>query len=159
MNVIRKPLMLLTLALVALALLATPAMAQRGRGPGGPGGPGGGMHGLMRALDLTETQRDQVHAVADRYHDEIFEPRREALDAARHALVQAIHDTSGGEAGVREAAQALATLEADMAVQRHAMWTEIEVFLTEEQRAKAQEILAEGPPERPKRRGGRGRNR
>ena len=156
---VRTRILPISLALAALVFWAAPALAQHGHGHRGHAGPGeeAGFHHLMRALDLTDAQREQVHEVALRYHDEILEPQRESLLAARQALAQAIHSTTSSEADVRESALALAALEADTAVQRHQLWVEIDAFLTDEQRQLVQEILAEGPPERPARRKSSGR--
>ena len=54
-------------------------MGRRG-GPGGPGGPGGILPGL-RALELTDAQRQQVKATMDA-HKATFDAQRDKLVAA-----------------------------------------------------------------------------
>jgi len=63
----------LAVAALAATLIAAPLLAQapgpggRGRGPGGrgPGGPGMGILGMVHDLDLTDAQKQQIHALMD----------------------------------------------------------------------------------------------
>ena len=63
----------LAVAALAAALITAPLLAQapgpggRGRGPGGrgPGGPGMGILGMVHDLDLTDAQKQQIHALME----------------------------------------------------------------------------------------------
>ena len=103
----------LAVAALAAALITAPLLAQapgpggRGRGPGGrgPGGPGMGILGMVRDLDLTDAQKQQIHALMEeqrkggepgaqiraaeqKLHAALFAetPDLQAIDAAKTAL-------------------------------------------------------------------------
>lgn len=105
------------------------------RGPGGPGGPGGIVPGL-RALDLTEAQRAQVKATMDA-HKATFDGQRNTMAAARKALHTAVTAATFDEATVRQKAADVAALEADGAVLRAKVYSEVWALLTPEQQAGA----------------------
>ena len=116
-------------------------------GPGGPGGPGRGGPGrgspmmLLRGLDLTETQKDQVKSITQSHADE-----RKALgDRARtahQALQAAITAESVDEALIRQRSADVAAVEADMAVAEARAHAEVWQILTSEQKARAKEFQA-----------------
>lgn len=120
-------------------------------GPGGPGGPGrGGPMGepgplgdlMLGRLDLTDTQRDQVKQVVDSHRDEqraIGERGR----AAHEALDAAIAADPFDEGLVRAKASDLAIVEADMAVARGRIRSEVLQLLTSAQRDKLKTIQAD----------------
>ena len=118
-----------------------------GRGPGGPGGPGrpGGPMGVipgLRALNLSDTQREQIKAVMDAHKGE-FDAQMQKAGPARKALNDAVMAESFNEATVRQKATDLATAEADGAVLRAKVFSEVWALLTPEQQTKARELKAQ----------------
>jgi periplasmic protein CpxP/Spy len=113
-------------------------------GPGGPGGPGrgpGGAMGLLRGLDLTDAQKDQVKTIMQSHQEE-----RKALgDRARtahQALQAAITAETVDEALIRQRSADVAAVDADMAVADARVHAEVWQILTAEQKAKAKEFQA-----------------
>lgn len=151
-----------TLAAAAIAvsgLALAPVFAQDGppaggpqmrrAGPGGPGfggrGPGGPMGDLglpLRALDLTEAQREQVRGVMES-HQAAFKEIGDRMRTARQALDAAVTADTLDEAGVRAKAADVATIDADAAVLRARVHQEVFSLLTAEQQAKARELRAQ----------------
>ncbi len=145
-------------ALAALALIPISAQEpQRPQGPGrgmgrgvGPGGPGGPGPGIVRRLDLTEQQREQIKAIVDE--------RRESKPGANMMELQkqlqtALFADAVDLAKVEQLKQAIASAEAAMLSARIDTELKINQLLTPEQRAKARELVASGPGP------GRGRGR
>ena len=130
-------------------------------GPGGPGmrgGPGGpgGMFGLpLRALELTDAQREQVKAIMESHRD-AQKAAGDKMMEARKALHDAIAADAFDEAAIRAAAGAVAALDADAAVQQARIRAEIFAILTPEQVKKAKELRT-GMENRMKEGRGRGR--
>lgn len=114
------------------------------RGPGGPGGPGGrgGIVPGLRALELTEAQRAQVKATMDA-HKATFDGQREKIAAAHKALHTAVTAATFDEATVRQKAADLAAIEADGAVLRAKVYSEVWALLTPAQQAKATALQTE----------------
>ena len=117
-------------------------------GPGGPGGPGrggplgrGGPMMLLRGLDLTDAQKDQVKSIMESHAEE-----RKALgDRARtahQALQAAITAESVDEALIRQRSADVAAVEADLAVAEARTHAEVWQILTPEQKTKAKEFQA-----------------
>ena len=123
---------LLVASSVALAL---PAHAQRA-----PDGAhhehryGGGMR-MLRGLDLTPEQREQVSKIFEEQKP-AFRERANALRAANDALRKAAADPN---ADVRAAANALGKAHADAAVQRVETMRRVTALLTPEQRQKLEQ--------------------
>ncbi|HUU36017.1 MAG TPA: Spy/CpxP family protein refolding chaperone [Vicinamibacterales bacterium] len=111
------------------------------RGPGGPGGGGGIIQGL-RALDLTETQREQVKAAMESHKAE-FEALRAKEQAVHKALNDAVTAETFDEGAVRQKAADAAIVEADGAVLRAQVHSEVWALLTPEQQAKAKSLRTE----------------
>jgi periplasmic protein CpxP/Spy len=118
-------------------------------GPGGPGmrgGPGGGPGGMfgpeLRALDLTDAQREQVKAIMESHREE-QKAVRDKMMTARKALHDAIAADGFDEAAIRAAAGAVAALDADAAVQQARIHAEVFAILTPEQVKKAKELRTE----------------
>jgi Spy/CpxP family protein refolding chaperone len=110
----------------------------RGRGRGGFGHPAG--IGL-RALDLTDAQRQQVRQMMEQHREQnraLFERVRKA-EAARQQAVEAI---PVNEAQIRSAMQELGEAQTEMAIQQARLNSEIQTLLTPEQQKKAQELRA-----------------
>ena len=89
-------------------------------GPGGPmgmGGPLGMLPRLGRELQLTQSQRDQIRAIADSHRDE-WKALADRLRAAHGALGAAVTGDTIDETLIRAKSADLAAVEADMAVAR-----------------------------------------
>ena len=114
-----------------------------GRGPGGAGGPGGIVPGL-RALDLTDTQREQLKAAMDSHTAE-FEAQAKARQTARQALHAVVTADAFDEAAIRQKSADLAVVDADGAVLRAKVHAEVWALLTpdQQQKAKAQQAQRE----------------
>ncbi len=111
----------------------------RGPGrPGGPGGPGGIIQGL-RALDLSETQREQVQAAMASHRAE-FEAQAKKLGTARKALHDTMTAETFDEAAIRQMSAEVAAVEADGAVLQAKVHGEVWALLTPEQQQKARQL-------------------
>ena len=126
-----------------------PAPRHERRGPGGPGGPGGfgrggfgGPLAMLRQLDLTDDQRAQVRQVMDSHRDE-QRAVGERVMAAHRAQRDAVTAAQFDEQAVRAKAAELAAAEADAAVLRAKVHSEVFAVLTPEQQAKAAELEAQ----------------
>ena len=126
-----------------------PAPRHERRGPGGPGGPGGfgrggfgGPLGMLRQLDLTDDQRAQVRQVMDSHRDE-QRAVGERVMAAHRAQRDVVTAAQFDEQAVRAKAAELAAAEADAAVLRAKVHSEVFAVLTPEQQAKAAELEAQ----------------
>jgi Spy/CpxP family protein refolding chaperone len=136
-------------AAVAVALVAGAAAIASGQGLAGPGrhgrfgaGHGPGAFPLVRALDLTEAQREQVRSVMQRYEDQMSQAGkrlREAHDAQRAA----IETVPVNEGLIRSTAQTLANAQTDMALLRARIHTDVWALLTPEQQEKATQLRAQ----------------
>ena len=151
----------LTLTICGLALLvaALPAVGMppdRGRGPGGGPGfqDGHRLEHLALRLELSDGQREQLNEILAARFDAGFDARR-AMFEARRTLEERIHAETLDEAAVRQAAAALAALEADAAVRRARHLQELRRILTPEQLAELEEMREDRG--RLSRRGPRGR--
>lgn len=122
----------------------------RGMGPGMRGRPGlrgqgpmGGPMGLMgiglRELDLTDAQRDQIKGLVES-HRESHKATAETLLKARKDLHDAITSGTADEAAIRAKAAEVAKIEADAAVARGQLHSQLFQVLTPEQQQKAQEL-------------------
>src|SRR5262245_19116741 len=127
-------------------------------GPDGPGrfGPGfgGGFDGPMgmlpmlgRALNLSDTQRDQIKAIADSHRDE-WKALADRERAARAALMAAVTADTIDDAAIRQKSAELAAIEADAAVARAHAHAEVVQILTADQKAQLKSFIA-GQPRRP----------
>jgi Spy/CpxP family protein refolding chaperone len=118
-------------------------------GPGGPGmrgGPGGGPGGMfglpLRALELTDAQREQAKAIMESHREE-QKAVREKMMTARKALHEAIAADAFNESAVREAAAQIGAAEGDAAVLQAKIHGEVIAILTPEQVKKAKALRAE----------------
>ncbi len=133
---------------------ATPSARHERRGHGGPGGfgiggPGGFGRGgfggpmrVLRQLDLTDEQRDQVRQVMSRHRDELRAIGAK-LRAAHRAQSEAVTASQFDEQAVRTAAADLAAISADAAVLRARVHSDVFAVLTPDQQAKAAELKAQ----------------
>ena len=149
-----------TIVVVALAaLVAVPMTAQQpqgrgmgrgmGMGPGGPGGPGGGPMGLLRGIELTDAQREQIRG--------IMEAERENAPAARvrdldRQLQLALLADAPDAAKIDQLKADIVAGTAEEISHRIAVQSKVVQILTPEQRAQARQNAGKmGPPQ------GRGR--
>jgi len=112
-----------------------------GRGTGGHGGAGRGLQMHLRGLDLTDTQRTQVEGIMDA-NKAAFEEVGRRMGAARQELRKAIGASPVDEAAIRAASAGVAAVEADAAVLRAQVRTQIFGLLSAEQLQKATELEA-----------------
>ena len=123
--------------------LAPAAFAQEGPMPGPMGMHGGDRgHGMMlRGLDLTEAQRDQIFKI---HHDQA-PAMREQMKQVRHAREDLMKSASADrfdETHARQAADALGKAVSAMAVMRAQTMNRVRQILTPEQRARMDERMA-----------------
>jgi protein CpxP len=121
--------------------------AQRARGGvGGPGGFGGFGHRqgleMLRQLDLTDQQRQQVRTIMEN-HKSDFQQVRQRIRTAVEAQHAAATATPPDEATIRAKATEVGTAEGDLAVLLARVRTEVFQILTPEQQAKSQELQAQ----------------
>ena len=149
---------------VALAaLVAIPLVAQQqpqgrgmgrgagmGLGPGGPGGRGGpggpgGPMAVLRGLELTDAQREQIRAIMDAERENRPAQRVGELDKQlRLAILADLADTQK----LGELKAAIAARMADELTHRIEVESKIVQILTPEQRAQARENVEKmGPPQ------------
>ena len=130
---------------VAMGAYAQPAPDQ---GPqhvrmhgGGHHGGGGEMRGL-RALNLTEAQRDQIFKI---HHDQepAFRDQMKKVRASRDELQKLARADKFDQAAVRRAADTQAKALSDMAVMRVQTQNQVRAVLTPEQKAKLDQMRQE----------------
>lgn len=142
----------LTMGLGATAE-AQPGRGGQGFGPGfrGAGGPDGGpLGGLLaahpdlplRALNLTDAQREQVRGILESHRAEAASLRQRA-GAAHQALHAATSAATVDEAAITQQSQAFSGLIAEAAVLRARVRSEVLAVLTPEQQAEATRIAAD----------------
>jgi protein CpxP len=126
-----------------------PETAQKGRRERMHGPRGAGMAGLpLRALDLTDAQREQVRGIMTARQAE-FRALGDRLRTARQAEQAAVTRVPVDENEVRTRASELAAVQADVAVLRARVHEQVFQVLTPDQQVKARTLAAE----RQKRRG------
>jgi protein CpxP len=114
-----------------------------GRGPGFGHGPDAAILMLpLRQLDLTDAQRTQVRQLMERHRSDAF-PLVERLRTAADAQRQAMEAAPVDEARIRTAVEQVAQVQADLAVQRARLQSEILSVLTPEQQQRLQQLRAE----------------
>jgi Spy/CpxP family protein refolding chaperone len=109
-----------------------------GRGFGGPFGGGAGGPFIPRVPDLTDAQRDQIKAIADRHQAEM-RPLMEKLRSLQMALEDAIVTNPTDEATIRLKSADVASAAADLAVVRGQVYAEVVALLTPDQQQKLQQ--------------------
>ena len=111
-------------------------------GPGGPGGPMGMLPMLGRELNLTDTQKDQIKAIADSHKDE-WKALADRERAARTAVNDLVLADTIDEAAIRQKSAEVATVDADAAVARAHAHAEVFQILTADQKAQLKTMQAE----------------
>jgi periplasmic protein CpxP/Spy len=135
----------LATGVAAVALLATSvAFAQGPRGGGRFGGPGGpGPLGLkLRALNLTDAQREQVREIRERSREQMraaLQRLSEASDKQR----QAIETLPVNETLITSATQDMTQAQVEVAIQQARLNADVWSVLTPEQQAQATKLRAE----------------
>jgi Spy/CpxP family protein refolding chaperone len=110
-----------------------------GPGRGGPGGPGGLP---LQALNLTESQQDQVKQLVQNFRTQnqnVGERLRTAMETQR----KAVETIPADEGLIRSTTQALVEAQTEMAIQQARLQGEIFALLTPDQQAQARKLLAE----------------
>jgi protein CpxP len=96
---------------------------------------------LGRELQLTDSQRDQVKAIADSHRDE-WQGLAQRAHAAHQALNDAVTGDAVDETLIRQRSAEVAAIDADMAVARAHAHAEVLQVLTADQKAKLKELQA-----------------
>ena len=146
MNRVQK----LTASVVAAALMAGGGAALYAQGRGGPGrgaGPFAAGRGFAEGfalgqLDLSDAQKQQVREITQR-HRQAMQPVMQRLAQAMMAERAAVEAIPVNEAAVRAASEDVATAQADLAVDRARLHSDIFSILTVEQQAKAKQLEAQ----------------
>jgi periplasmic protein CpxP/Spy len=133
------------LGLAPMALAQGAPMEMDGPMGGGMHGPMEGMRGMhhggmLRGLDLTEAQRDQIFKI---HHDQV-PAMREQMKQVRHAredLMKLANADRFDDARARQAADTLAKAVSAMAVMRAQTANRVRAVLTPEQRQRVDERL------------------
>ena len=147
---------MLTLGMFAVA---DTAWAQRpgGRGPRAgrigrpPGPPPGGQMMHLRALDLSDAQREQIRSIHEQ-NAEMTQAAVERVRVARQALEDAVTADVVNEGAIRVVASELGIAEGDAAVQRASVHAQVWQTLTLEQQVAAREAEVEMQQRRDQRR-------
>jgi Spy/CpxP family protein refolding chaperone len=133
------------LAMVVAGAVAIPVIAHPPQGGRGPGrGPAfDGALPILRGLNLTDAQREQIRAIieAQRTGDT---PRRNLMDLERQLQAALLADTPDQQK-IEELKTSIATASAAALAARVEMQSRIAQVLTPEQRAQAREALGKAP--------------
>lgn len=108
-------------------------------------GPKDGMHKMLRKLDLTDAQKEQVKAIVEKYKaDRPERPTKEQRTAHRTEMLALITGASFDEAKATEMAEAQQQKHLQRMLTQLKMQNEIYQLLTPEQQQKFQEKFAKG---------------
>lgn len=133
-------------ALIAAVFAGGAAFAQGGRdgGPGARGGRGpmGGPGLMLRGLDLTETQQQQVRDIRERHREEAQQAQQRVREAAQAQRI-AVEAIPVNEGQIRATTFALAEAQTEAAVQQARINSEIWSVLTEAQQEQIRKLQAE----------------
>lgn len=137
----------------AVPLAAQPPQGPGGRGPGrggfaAPGGPGGpGMpFPILRELNLTDEQREQIRTLTEQRRSQSNNPQRKVADLER-SLQLALFADAPDQQKIDELKSAIAAATAEELSARIELETKLAQILTPEQRAQAREAFDRvGPP-------------
>ncbi len=129
-------------ALLLAAVVAIPVIAQPPQGGRGPGR-GPGMGGMLRGLNLTDAQRDQIKTLTEQRRTG-EDPRRNLMDLERQLHAAILADTPDLPK-IEELKSSVAAASAQELTARIDLESRIAQILTPEQRAQAREAVAKGP--------------
>lgn len=140
-------------AIVVAAAVAIPVIAQppqggggRGFGRGGPGAPGAAVP-MLRGLNLTDAQREQIRALTEARRAQGDDPRRKVADLERQLQVAVFADTPDPQK-IGDLKNAIAAASAEAVTARVELQSHIAEILTPEQRAQAREALSKNDARR-----------
>jgi periplasmic protein CpxP/Spy len=135
-------------AMVLAAAVAIPVIAQPPQGGRGPGrGPGaGGLMPMLRGLNLTDAQREQIRALTDERRA-AGDPGRNLIDLRRQLQTAILADTPDQQK-IEELKNSIAAASAQELAARIDLQSRIAQVLTPEQRAQAREAVGKGPGHR-----------
>ena len=128
-------------AAVAVPVIAQPPQGGPGRGFGGPG-----PLPMLRSLNLTDSQREQIRALTEAQRSG-QNPRRNLMDLERQ-LQQAILADTPDQQKIDDLKNSIAAATAADLTARIDLQSRIAQILTPEQRAQARDALAKGPGRR-----------
>lgn len=135
---------------VAITVVAQPPQG-RGDRAGGPGGFGGrgGPFPILRGLELSDAQREQIRSIANEQRADADSPQRKVAGLHKQLHLAILADTPDLQK-IEELKTAIASASAEALTARLDVQTRIAQVLTPEQRAQARETLAKaGPPQPP----------
>lgn len=95
---------------------------------------------ILRRLPLTPDQREQIQQILQGHKEEIRSLVRRAIEA-RRPLFEAVYLDTFDEGAIRDRSAAVAAVEADAAVLRATIRTQVFAVLTPEQQTRAIEAL------------------
>jgi periplasmic protein CpxP/Spy len=132
-------------ALMVAAAVAIPVIAQPPQGGRGPGrGPGmGGPLPMLRGLNLTDAQRDQIKTLTEQRRTG-ENPRQNLMDLERQLHAAILADTPDQQK-IEELKSSIAAASAQELAARIDLESRIAQILSPEQRAQAREAVAKGP--------------
>jgi periplasmic protein CpxP/Spy len=136
------------LAMVVATAVAIPVIAQPPQGGRGAGrGPGfdGGLP-MLRELNLTDAQREQIRAITDAQRS-ADNPRRNLMDLERQLQAALLADAPDHQK-IEELKTSIASASAAALAARIDVESRIAQVLTPEQRAQAREALDKAPGRR-----------
>lgn len=155
----KRSLWMTTGALMLAAVTAIPLMAQppQGRGPGGRGMGWGGAGGpgpmpILRGLDLSDAQREQIRAIAGAQRAKGAGPQSKVMALQKQLGLAILADTPD-PAKLEELKGAISAARAEELAAQTEVESRIAQVLTSEQRAQARETLAKMEPPGGDRRG------
>ena len=126
-------------AAVVVPVIAQPPQSGGGRGPGrgmAPGAP----FGMLRELNLTDAQREQIRALTEQRRGQADNPRRKVADLERQLQVAVFADAPDQQK-IDDLKKAVAAATAEELTARIELQSQIAQVLTPEQRAQAREAL------------------
>lgn len=132
----------LAVAAVLGVLALIPATSPAYMGEEGPPQPGKHFNSMVKDLQLTAQQKQQVKEILAKNRPQ-SEPLMKQFTTERRAMRTLIQADSFDEAAIRAQSAKMVSLEADLAVQRARIAQEIRAVLTPEQIAKAKELQAQ----------------
>jgi protein CpxP len=135
-------------AMILAAAVAIPVIAQPPQGGRGPGrGPGaGGLMPILRGLNLTDAQREQIRALTDERRA-AGDPGQNLMDLERQLQSAILADTLDQQK-IEELKNSIAAASAQELAARIDLQSRIAQVLTPEQRAQAREAVGKGPGRR-----------
>jgi periplasmic protein CpxP/Spy len=130
---------IVVLAVAAAAAIPVTAQPPQGRGGPGRGGPGGPAP-ILRGLNLTDAQREQVRALTEERRNATSNPGRKVAELEQQ-LRAAVFADSPDQQKIEELKSAISAAAAEALAARVELEERIAQVLTPEQRAQARQAL------------------